>query len=212
MNNKPVTPALAKTMKKDIVPYVMNELNYYSVNGLSKVEPNHLIYELPYYEEIQNFFDQHGLTINGLSSSGIAGEADLVIMPKDLEKKHVQFCQLKFRNTTKAISTEIGGSIKKYEKTDWCIFITMDQLLIEQKIYDNPYDYENRKCIEKIRYQHMLQNYYENNIGRPMKKLNIEYNKDEIEHIQNKIRTQNDVLNHQHKKLAEKENTELKKK
>ena len=64
--------------------------------------------------------------------------------------------------------------------------------MIERKIYDNPYDYHNRKIKELIRYQHKLPN--ERPIITPLKNFSLPYNNQELSYIREQINKQNDIL------------------
>lgn len=124
--------------------------DYFEISGTApeNLITNQLINEVFYYGPIQEFFSQHGLLINNIAGNSLAGEPDLVLIPENGSNQHIQFCQLKYRSDFEALKKCMREACVKYEKTDWCMFITQDHIFAIQNIYDNPYDIENRKVIE----------------------------------------------------------------
>lgn len=159
-DNKDIIKAVDKSLVTEMIPYAVNDLNYYFFQGRihsSAIDPQHARYEITYGEVLRRFFAEQNSTIAFLPTKGAYSEADFVVFTKD---GAIQFGQLKFRGSHKDIIREIPDSLKKYKKTDWSIFMTIDEMLIEQKIYDKFHDLKNRKCIAVKRLQSPLINPY----------------------------------------------------
>lgn len=157
-----------KVVHSEIVPYVAKELNYFEVTKICfKTDySTQLIYETPNYQAIKDFLAPFNLTLSGIVANGVSGEPDIVIYPINNTNGFVQFGQIKYRTNFEDLRAEIIKSPKYYNDTDWCIYITSDQMLIEHKIYDKPSDYVNRKVVDVIRYQQPIYPELRNSLQR----------------------------------------------